>query len=442
MQRTRAALAARACGVWLLNHDGAAELKAATGLSEPYLRWLRTLPRPRLDVTADAEMLAGRPSFNPDIPASFRGQDPGWAAWIAAEGVTSALRLPVRLPGGVVSGWLNVMHSERHYEESEVRLAQASADQIAVALHNAQLAEQEREARQAAARQLERMTLLAEITRQLLAATELETVLRIVTESAWRLCDARTATIMLADADGGGLTLQALGTENDALRGGRVLGTRLTPASFAGTPFDRALRERSAIVTEDLCRLPPSPPRDRGLEFGLLSGVTAPLLVEGRALGVLNVAGTRVRTFTSEDIALVQALADQAALAIEHARLTRRSQDAAVLEERSRLARDLHDEESLFRIAQECLNNVAKHARASHVDIHLTIDGSIVELTVADDGAGFEPASPSEGRRSLGMTSMRERAMLLGGTCTVDTAPGAGTRITARLPLAATEAVR
>jgi signal transduction histidine kinase len=92
-------------------------------------------------------------------------------------------------------------------------------------------------------------------------------------------------------------------------------------------------------------------------------------------------------------------------------------------------------EEAVFRVAQEALNNVAKHARASHVALSLTISDEVVDLVVQDNGVGFDPgATQAPVRRSLGMTSMQERAALLGGVCTVTSAPGAGTTVHLRVP--------
>lgn len=87
---------------------------------------------------------------------------------------------------------------------------------------------------------------------------------------------------------------------------------------------------------------------------------------------------------------------------------------------------------TLFRIAQEALNNVAKHARASRVDIELHVADAEFSLAVADDGVGFDPTNvpPRAGR---GMATMRERAQTVGGHLEVTTAQGAGTRVSARV---------
>jgi signal transduction histidine kinase len=92
-------------------------------------------------------------------------------------------------------------------------------------------------------------------------------------------------------------------------------------------------------------------------------------------------------------------------------------------------------EEGIFRVTQEALNNVAKHARARQATVRLVIEDSHVELTVSDDGVGFSSPSPRAGRRTLGLTSMQERAALLGGTCTVQSDPGQGTTVRFRVPV-------
>jgi signal transduction histidine kinase len=89
---------------------------------------------------------------------------------------------------------------------------------------------------------------------------------------------------------------------------------------------------------------------------------------------------------------------------------------------------------TIYRVLQESLTNVAKHARASNVDVRLErADGELV-LTVRDDGAGFSPDT-SHKPNSYGLIGLRERVYLLGGKVRIDSAPDDGTRIEVRLPL-------
>jgi two-component system sensor histidine kinase UhpB len=86
---------------------------------------------------------------------------------------------------------------------------------------------------------------------------------------------------------------------------------------------------------------------------------------------------------------------------------------------------------SLYRIAQEALSNVMRHAGASTVRIALRRDGGEVRLTVHDDGVGFDPQL---GTRGLGLLGATERAAVLGGSVEISSAPGAGTTLGAAFP--------
>jgi signal transduction histidine kinase len=256
-----------------------------------------------------------------------------------------------------------------------------------------------------------------------------------------------------------------------------------------------------------------------------------PLHVNGGIIGVLDVVN-KAGGFTDEDVRVMSVFANQAAMAIEHARLQEQAERVAVLEERQRLARELHDsvtqslysvtlyanaaalalaagkeavvadyltelqetaqegmrdmrllifqlhppvleaeglvaalqarlaavedraglqtqfrvegerrlpiaiEEDLYWIAQEALNNVRKHAEATHVSVHLHFTGQSVRLDVVDDGVGFDlPSVRSEGRGGGGLRSIAERTARLGGQFSYQSAPGEGTRLTIEVNL-------
>jgi signal transduction histidine kinase len=97
-----------------------------------------------------------------------------------------------------------------------------------------------------------------------------------------------------------------------------------------------------------------------------------------------------------------------------------------------------HVETSLYRVTQEALQNVVKHARASRVALGLRRTGHRVTLTVSDDGAGFDPESAG-GPLSYGLSGMQERASFLGGRLHVRSRPGEGTTIALVLPTKLTE---
>jgi PAS domain S-box-containing protein len=97
-------------------------------------------------------------------------------------------------------------------------------------------------------------------------------------------------------------------------------------------------------------------------------------------------------------------------------------------------------ETSLFRMIQEALTNVAKHAKARNVSVLMKRRGTGLSLIVEDDGQGFDVAA-AKGRQGggVGLLGMEERAFLLGGTVTIESAPGAGTTIVVEMPLEAPE---
>ena len=88
---------------------------------------------------------------------------------------------------------------------------------------------------------------------------------------------------------------------------------------------------------------------------------------------------------------------------------------------------------AVFRIFQEALTNVVRHAEASAVDVHLETDGQWLRLEVSDDGKGIAADAHEPG--SLGLLGIRERARRLGGTAKVSAAPSGGTIVSMRVPL-------
>jgi signal transduction histidine kinase len=107
---------------------------------------------------------------------------------------------------------------------------------------------------------------------------------------------------------------------------------------------------------------------------------------------------------------------------------------------------DIHGEEcelddamkiTIFRIIQESLNNIIKHSRATHVNVHLQFEEKNVRISVMDNGTGFDRERVQQrrtSRPSLGLAGMEERAALLGGKVTVQSRPGYGTEVEALIP--------
>jgi two-component system sensor histidine kinase NreB len=90
---------------------------------------------------------------------------------------------------------------------------------------------------------------------------------------------------------------------------------------------------------------------------------------------------------------------------------------------------------NLYRITQEALNNVFKHAKANHVGVIFERRGGEFVLVIEDDGIGFERVEQTSQDRGVGLLGMRERAALIGGTFEIETASGTGTAIFVRVPI-------
>lgn len=96
-------------------------------------------------------------------------------------------------------------------------------------------------------------------------------------------------------------------------------------------------------------------------------------------------------------------------------------------------------EEALYRVFQEALNNVIKHAHASNVWVNLTIGSNETTLIVRDDGIGLDPAATGAPFQTMGLSSMRERVQALGGTFTIESSDDAGTAVIVTIPVGVDE---
>ncbi|HUG34299.1 MAG TPA: two-component regulator propeller domain-containing protein [Anaerolineales bacterium] len=266
--------------------------------------------------------------------------------------------------------------------------------------------------------------------------------------------------------------------------------------------------------------------REAIVEEGIKSFVHLPIVVDHKVIAVFNVGFTHNDPVGDDAIRLFSALTHRASLSIANMELFEQTKDLAVMEERNRLARDLHDsakqkafaalaqlgtirgilngngnkismhlneaenlvsdviqeltflvqeiypialqekglaaalrdyiyewenrndasvqlmarndkrlhfdvEQALYRVTQEALANVARHSRARRVDISLVYNGDSVQLSLSDDGCGFDIDSKSYG---MGLRSIRERISSIHGTVQIQSAPGHGTRILIQAP--------
>ena len=158
------------------------------------------------------------------------------------------------------------------------------------------------------------------------------------------------------------------------------------------------------------------------------TSASAIMNVSSRVYDVVHSMMHRLRPSILDNLGLVEALKDEIdAWKNRHPDITCRfkySGDLASLDERSNI--------NLYRIVQECLTNISKHAAADTVCIELYNDDENILLTVTDNGTGFDMQSSSRG---LGLIGMRERVTSLGGHLILESAPSKGFTISITLPL-------
>jgi signal transduction histidine kinase len=299
-----------------------------------------------------------------------------------------------------------------------------------------------------------------------------------------------------------------------------------------------AAQTRTAQIVNDISQdsryvAPPLP-------INVTAELAVPIVLGNEVFGVINIEGHA--SFESEDVSSIQVIADHLAVAIKNAQLYEDAQQAAIMRERQRLARDLHDsvsqvlssislisqslvpawrkdasegerrvqrieelsrlafaemrallrelrplnesttpaapgslvdvssqgleptlknllavlapdtlrvlldfddyrpqaarsEEALFRICQEAVSNVVRHAGANQVSIRAAVSGtSRIRLEIADDGAGMQTHERHPNSTGLGLQTMHERAAALGGHMSIDATPGKGARLVIELP--------
>lgn len=151
--------------------------------------------------------------------------------------------------------------------------------------------------------------------------------------------------------------------------------------------------------------------------------------IVGRAIQQVRDLSLGLRPSVLDDLGLVAALRwhlDQQAQLVGYAAHFAAQPGEIALEPAAAIA--------VFRVAQEALTNVARHARASRVAVKLRFRDETLQLAVLDDGVGFDPRANGAG---LGLAGMRERAALLGGSVDVRSAPGRGTRVVLKLAVEA-----
>jgi signal transduction histidine kinase len=405
-------------------------------------------------------------------------------------------------------GMLSLDHREpSFYTAQQAELALAFAAQVAVAIENARLYQAEQERRR-------QMEALYRADEEVYGHLELDEVLHALVNVATDILQADKSSLMVWDEGRERLLAQAARGFNHE-----------TVAQMVFAPDEgvvgHVIANGQPVIVEDT-RADPRVARRITEAEGIRSFMHVPIKIDGHIFGVFNVDYLQPRVFGQEEQRLFIALAQRAALAIENAQLYEQAQKLAVVEERQRLARDLHDAVTqtlfsagliaevvprlwernhdearrrlaelreltrgalaemrtlllelrpsalaearlgdllrqlaeavtgrarvpvsvevegecdlayelkvvLYRVAQEALNNVAKHAKASQAQVKLGCVPGEVRLSVSDDGCGFDVDRVPPDHLGLGI--MRERAQAVGARLAVKSQVGQGTRV-------------
>ncbi len=469
----------------------------------------------------------GMPLLVPDV-----SKEPRFIFWPADMKTRSELAVPLVAKSGTI-GVLNV-ESERldAFDESDLKVMQALANQAAIAIENARLYESSN-------RQVAQLTALQETNRAVASTLERDALLKLIMEQATVLMQADGGLINLVDWEQREDEVVACSGAAVHFQGGRSsLDTSLSgwATLHSQSVISNRLDEDDRIDPDAVAWL---------TQTHIQSVALAPLTIKDRVAGTLVLIKESGKGgFDQADLDLLVAFADQAAIAIENARLYEEARQVAASQERSRLARDLHDavtqtlfsasliaevlpglwesdpaegrqllgelrqltrgalaemrtlllelrpaalveanlgdllrqlaesvsgrtgipvavsldgcpvpdlpdevQVALYRIAQEALNNIVKHAQAQHAEVRLWCsraempkgrpldDGARaaeappfrVVLTIEDDGRGFDPAAAPPDHLGLGI--IHERSQAIDAALRIESLPGRGTVI-------------
>ncbi len=223
-----------------------------------------------------------------------------------------------------------------------------------------------------------------------------------------------------------------LANRNLKLLSGRLIEAQETERRAIAQELHDELGQTLNAVKLTLHRL------ERSGAGGIDTSIEDALVTTDLAIGQVRAMQVALRPPQLDDLGLVPALRSMAERVARSAGL-----ELAFIADAAIGRVDAQIETVCYRIAQEAITNTVRHAAAAHLRISLRREAESLELVVSDDGAGFVVGQvlAAARRGSIGIVGIRERAQLVGASVSIDSAPGEGTRVAARFPLDAPNAV-
>ena len=243
--------------------------------------------------------------------------EPTLRAFVEIGGLRTFLALPLVKDGKAFGRIVAARDEVRPFTDKQIALLQSFADQAVITIENARLLTEQREA-------LERQTATADILKVISnSVADTTPVFEQILDSCERLAAFNRMAIFLLGEDGQVHLGAYRGGEGDALRA-------TFPQPLANTPMSLAFERQQALFFGDVLNNPDAPAslRIAASRMGSFSVLVAPLLWEGRGIGAFHVARDADATFSDREVALLKTFADQAAIAIQNARLFKETREA------------------------------------------------------------------------------------------------------------------
>ena len=431
----------------------------------------------------------------------------------------SFLAVPITYKGRVLGNlYLTNKIGAEEFSQDDEAIVTIFASQAAITIENARLFQIE-------GRRSAQLNALNRIGRELTGILDLDQLLQRLAELLQESFDYRNVQVAWVAEGNGSLQVRAVA---GPLRNEIPLGT--SQPMDQGISGLAAKNQRAVLANE----VPKDPSNVAATGADGLAELAVPVIVKGEVVAVITVDSTSSPAFDESDVTTLETLADQLAVAIQNIQLYQQQREQsrrlAVVEERDRIGRDLHDgviqsiyavgltlediayqapqepaevplrlEEAigdlnrvigdirsyimdlrprelqgrrfddalgtlvkyledrtavavsldvnvdlvglsesyavnLWHILQEAFSNVEKYAQAENVSLSLEVSDGQLNLTIADDGVGFDPKKAELGK-GYGLPNIKDRAEGLGGILMIDTAPGKGTRLRISFPL-------